>query len=292
MRTVKEVSELTRISVRTLHWYDEIGLFKPTAISEAGYRLYDDKALETLQQILFFREFDMPLKDIKAIMESPDFDKETVLQSQKEMLELKRNRLNRLIESIEGILKGENRMDFGIFSNSEIEEMYQATVSHMTEKMRECLSKEFGSLEGYREHFQNFVSSEKGQKHYRKVLELYGNKESMMQAIKYPLGGEIVQAYQNRVDVIMQKLAKYRQQGLLPEALKVREAIGEYGFIMKQMTGITNEKEIMTGIAREYKSHSEMARNTDEKYGEGVTHFFTDAVERFYQESKANCKSE
>lgn len=72
MRTVKEVSELTGISVRTLHWYDEIGLFKPTATSEAGYRLYDDKALETLQQILFFREFEMPLKDIKAVFEQPE----------------------------------------------------------------------------------------------------------------------------------------------------------------------------------------------------------------------------
>ena len=64
MRTVKDVSELTGISVRTLHYYDEIGLLKPTSCSEAGYRLYDDKALETLQQILFFREFDMPLKEI------------------------------------------------------------------------------------------------------------------------------------------------------------------------------------------------------------------------------------
>ena len=67
MRTVKEVSELTGISVRTLHYYDEIGLFVPTVVSEAGYRLYDDKALERLQQILFFREFDMPLKEIKKI---------------------------------------------------------------------------------------------------------------------------------------------------------------------------------------------------------------------------------
>ena len=66
MRTVKEVSELTGISVRTLHYYDEIGLFEPTVVSEAGYRLYDDKALERLQQILFFREFDMPLRKSKT----------------------------------------------------------------------------------------------------------------------------------------------------------------------------------------------------------------------------------
>ena len=72
MRTVKDVSKLTGISVRTLHYYDEIGLLKPTSCSAAGYRLYDDKALERLQQILFFREFDMPLLEIKAVMENPE----------------------------------------------------------------------------------------------------------------------------------------------------------------------------------------------------------------------------
>lgn len=68
MKTVKEVSVLTGISVRTLHWYDEIGLLKPSAVSDAGYRLYDDKALERLQQILFFREFDLPLREIKSVL--------------------------------------------------------------------------------------------------------------------------------------------------------------------------------------------------------------------------------
>ena len=63
MRTVKEISDLTGISVRTLHYYDEIGLLKPTEKSDAGYRLYDDKALETLQQVLFFREFEMCIRD-------------------------------------------------------------------------------------------------------------------------------------------------------------------------------------------------------------------------------------
>ena len=83
MRTVKEIAELTGISARTLHYYDEIGLFVPTAKSEAGYRLYDDKALETLQQILFFREFDIPLKEIKAVMDNPGLDKNQILKMQR-----------------------------------------------------------------------------------------------------------------------------------------------------------------------------------------------------------------
>lgn len=112
MMTVKEIAEITGISARTLHYYDEIGLLKPTAKSEAGYRLYDDKALETLQQILFFREFDIPLKEIKSIITSPDFDRNQILQMQRKMLVAKKERMERLIASIDDILKGENKMDF------------------------------------------------------------------------------------------------------------------------------------------------------------------------------------
>ena len=90
MKTVKEVSELTGISVRTLHYYDEIGLFKPTEVTEAGYRLYDDKAIEKLGQILVFRELDLPLADIKLIMDNPDLDRNSVLAKQREMLCLKK----------------------------------------------------------------------------------------------------------------------------------------------------------------------------------------------------------
>lgn len=96
MRTVKEISDLTGISVRTLHYYDEIGLLEPTGKSEAGYRLYDDKALETLRQILFFREFDIPLKEIRAIMENPVLDQEKILLMQRKMLVAKKERMERL----------------------------------------------------------------------------------------------------------------------------------------------------------------------------------------------------
>ena len=94
MRTVKEISDVTGISVRTLHYYDEIGLLKPTEKSEAGYRLYDDKALETLQQILFFREFDIPLKEIKAVMSDPALARNQILQMQRKMLVAKKERMN------------------------------------------------------------------------------------------------------------------------------------------------------------------------------------------------------
>lgn len=128
MRTVKEISRMTGISVRTLHYYDEIGLLKPSGKSHAGYRFYDEQALEQLQQILFFREFDIPLKTIKAVMENPVLDRKRILQMQRKMLTAKRERLEHLIASIDDILKGDNSMDFKIFNKTEIEEMKKGKV--------------------------------------------------------------------------------------------------------------------------------------------------------------------
>ena len=93
MKTVNEVSKLTGISVRTLHHYDEIGLLKPTSITDAGYRLYDDIALERLQHILLFRELQFPLKDIKKILDSSDFDRNKALEQQIELLTMKKEHL-------------------------------------------------------------------------------------------------------------------------------------------------------------------------------------------------------
>lgn len=105
MKTVKDVSKITGVSIRTLRYYDEIGLLNPTELTEAGYRLYDNKALEKLQEIMFFRELDIPLIVIKKIMENPNYDKEQALLTQKNLLEQKRNRLNGIIELITDVMK-------------------------------------------------------------------------------------------------------------------------------------------------------------------------------------------
>ena len=123
MRTVNEVSKLTGVSVRTLHHYDAIGLLKPTAVSEAGYRLYDDRALERLQQILLFRELEFPLKEIKAILESPNFDRSKALEQQITLLTLKKEHLEKLIDlACEIKTTGVNKMDFTAFDTSKIDE--------------------------------------------------------------------------------------------------------------------------------------------------------------------------
>lgn len=83
MKTIKEVAVLSGVSVRTLQYYDEIGLLKPAKVTDAGYRLYDEESINILQQILLFKELEFPLKDIKRIMENPNFNKKEALSRQK-----------------------------------------------------------------------------------------------------------------------------------------------------------------------------------------------------------------
>lgn len=123
MRTVKEVSKLTGVSVRTLHHYDAIGLLKPTAVTQAGYRLYDDAALGRLQTILLFRELQFPLKEIKAILDSPGFDRSQALEQQIALLELQYQRMGEVLAfAREMQKKGESILDFHAFDNSDIEQ--------------------------------------------------------------------------------------------------------------------------------------------------------------------------
>lgn len=124
MKTVHEVSKLAGISVRTLHYYDSIGLLSPTETTESGYRLYDDAALERLQCILLFRELEFPLKDIKDILDSPTFERNKALEQQIKLLELKKEHLQNLIDLAKGIqLIGVKKlMDFSAFDTKKIDE--------------------------------------------------------------------------------------------------------------------------------------------------------------------------
>lgn len=127
MMTVHEVSRLTGVSIRALQHYDRIGLLCPAARSEAGYRLYDGTALETLQQILFFRELEFPLKDIREIIRSPSFDRDKALGQQIALLQLKKERLENLITLARAIQeRGEgSSMDFSAFDKAK-QETYAA----------------------------------------------------------------------------------------------------------------------------------------------------------------------
>jgi DNA-binding transcriptional MerR regulator len=111
--TVKQLADLAGVSIRTLHYYDEIGLLKPASYGENGYRYYDEPDVLRLQQILFFRELDFSLDDIKDILDRPEFDVLRTLEGHRQALEQKVTRLNRLINTVDNTishLKGELEM--------------------------------------------------------------------------------------------------------------------------------------------------------------------------------------
>ncbi|MBQ8638350.1 MAG: MerR family transcriptional regulator [Lachnospiraceae bacterium] len=143
MMSVHEVSKLSGVSIRALHHYDRIGLLPATEVTRAGYRLYDDAALERLQQILLFKELEFPLKEIKVILDSPDFDKGKALEQQIHLLELRKEHLQNLIDLAWGIKAlGEKRMSFEAFDTKKIDEYAaQAKAS-------------WGTTDAYREYEQ------------------------------------------------------------------------------------------------------------------------------------------
>lgn len=280
MRTVNEVSKLTGISVRALHYYDEIGLLKPTEVSEAGYRLYDDEALEVLQQILFFRELDMPLKDIKVIIENPDLEKTQLLNSQRKMLVLKKERLERIIASIDDILKGDNKMDFEVFSKDDIEQMYDAIVKNMTDEQREIFIKEYGSIEQFEKHFKENAASEKAQKNMAKVVEWYGDKDSAMSVAMNPDNSKILEAYSKRFEEVLRKLAA--KVGTDVHSMEVRVIVGELDFVAKQLYQMKDMSAFMLEMAEKYQNDRGIQERLDAVYGEGTTLYIGQALEDFY----------
>lgn len=282
MKTVKEISNITGISVRTLHYYDEISLLKPTDKSDAGYRLYDDKALEQLQQILFFREFDIPLKEIKAVMENPALDRNHILRMQRKMLTAKIERMEHLVASIDNILKGDNKMDFAIFNKTEMEEMFQAMIYNMPEEIKKIAIDEFGGLKQWQEHYIKAISSEDMQKRYQKMVEWFGGKDEYLVTVKNPISKEVAKSYQKRIDAILEKLASKREYST--DSFEVKEIIGEYAFVMKQLCQIKDEKEMMLSLAQTY-SNEQVRANIDDKYGDGMAQFFIQAIETFYKTS-------
>ena len=143
MRTVHEVSALTGVSVRTLHHYDAVGLLKPTEVTKAGYRLYDEEALRRLQVILMFRELRFPLKEIKAMLESPEFNRKEALAQQIRLLELQRKHIDGLIAYAREIQeKGVQEMEFSAFRKTEFDQY--------AEEVRE----RWGSTKAYQEYRQ------------------------------------------------------------------------------------------------------------------------------------------
>ena len=145
---IKEFAEFTGVSVRTLHYYDEIGLLKPASVDKfTGYRFYDKKSLLRMQEILFYRELDFSLKSIDKILSSPNYDKEKALTEQKKLLLIKKERQERLISAIDRAEKGENIMN--AFDNSEFE------------NYKEEVKERWGQTDAFKEHTEKTKDYEK-----------------------------------------------------------------------------------------------------------------------------------
>lgn len=285
MKTVKEVADLTGVSVRTLHYYDEIGLLRPTFINEAGYRFYDDEALETLQQILYFREFDMPLKEIKAIMDNPVLEKRQILEGQRFALEQKKKRLERLLLSIDSILKGEKQMDFEVFTRDDVEELFQTFVKNAPEEMLQLSIKEFGSMEAFH---KNYV--EKAHVLYNKpensqvLLETYGDKETVLEVARHPMGQNGLEKYQQEIDSVHKRLVQCKRAGLETDSLEVKMLICEYALATKRVYKIKNERYLVAGIADTYADYEQMRDALDKQYEEpGIGKYLVESIRAFYR---------
>ena len=235
---ISEVAKLTGITVRTLHYYDEVGLLKPSEITEAGYRLYSREDLEILQQILFFRELDFPLSQIKEIMNNPNYDKEEALIKQKELLIQQRQRIEGLIKLIEKRIEGDNNMSFKEFDMNEIEENKKKYAKEVKER--------WGTSKAYEE-------SEKKTSSY--------NKEKW---------GDINQ----ETSEIFKGFAELRNSD--PGSEEVQELVRRWQkYITDNFYTCTNE--ILSGLGLMYVEDERFKENLD-KNGEGTAKLMAEAI--------------
>ena len=228
MRTVKQVSELTGISVRMLHYYDEIGLLKPSAVSEASYRLYDDEALVILQQILFFKELDIPLKEIKEIMGSPHFDKMQALENQRKLLIIKCHRLNGLIELINKTLKGANTMSFKEFDMTE----YFNVLEEYKKENGDKIISIYGSMDKYNECIEKMKAGEA--KLAEMAIKQYGSIKKYAVAVKKNLNNALAITNAEQID-------EFKKDCLYDKHPKLKE---QYKKLTADLSKDTSSKEI------------------------------------------------
>jgi len=294
MKTIKQFSDLTGISVRMLHYYDKIGLLKPSKYTDAGYRLYDDEALEILQQILFFKEFDLPLKEIKKIMASPTFDKMQALESHKKLIILKRNRLNDLIELINKTLKGESIMSFKEFDMSEY---FNALEEYKNEREDEVI-KYYGSVDKYNELIERCRSKE--DEIAKMAIKKYGSIEKYVKAMKQNFNSNLLTTAQQydefRKDCLEDKHPKLKELYIkLVSDLSKDTSSKEVQQIIKEITDVAKKDyEIFrtdTGddhwyyMGQTYLLVPDWIKEVDKKYGDGVSKFIGEAL-KYYLKDK------
>ncbi|EKF36092.1 MerR family transcriptional regulator [Bacillus xiamenensis] len=244
---VKEVAELFDISIRTLHHYDQIGLLTPKEVTDAGYRLYSEENLETLQQILFFRELGFNLKEIKKIINNPSFDKHEAFILQRKMLMEKRNKLDKMIENIDKTLK---------HITGEI---------HLTNKER---------FEGMNMKFNEYEEEAR----YRWGNDSIDNVNFKLSR----LSTEEQHDLSGRWDRIFHNLASLRNR--TPQSKEVQAAIKEwYDFLNDNFSQYSLKS--FYGLGQLYIQDERFTKNIDQ-YGEGLASFMSEAMKVFAVQQK------
>ena len=240
---IKAFAEITGVSVRTLHYYDEIGLLKPSAVDEQnGYRFYDESCLMQMQEILFYRELDFPLKEIMAILSSPDYDKQEALKEQKRLLTLKKERLERLITALDGAMKGE-KITMKAFDNSEFEAQREQYAKEAKEK--------WGGTAAYKE------SAEKT-KGYTKEKQNEVN---------------------SGMDRLIDEFAECKRSGFAPHSSEAQALVKKWqDFITENYYTCT--KEILSGLGEMYVADERFKANID-RHGTGTAEFMKAAIEQY-----------
>ncbi|MBL4934178.1 MerR family transcriptional regulator [Clostridium sp. YIM B02515] len=291
MRTVKQVSDLTGISVRMLHYYDEIGLLKPSSVTEAGYRLYDDEALETLQQILFFKELDIPLKEVNEIMTSPHFNKMEALENQKKLLILKRSRLDDLVELINKTLKGEHAMSFKEFDMSD----YYNVLEEFKKENMDKVIRQFGSVDKFDEMLEKIKAGES--KLAKMAIEEYGSIKKYAEAVKKNLNNSVMltkseQIEEFKKDFLNDKHPKLKElyKNLTadlskdPSSKEVQQIAGEITNTVKndyEVFGTDMGEHFWYTMVRLYLIFPDWIEEVDKKYGSGASKFIGRALETY-----------
>lgn len=245
---IKEVAELVGVTVRTLHYYDEIGLLKVSKLTEAGYRIYTESDLDTLQQILFFRELDFSLQQIKSIMNNPNFDKKHALEGQKDILTKKKKRLEKIINSIDKTIgnmkKGENKDMADMFKAFDMSEVY-----NQQKKYEKEVKEKYGNTSAY-------VESQKKTKKYNKEDWSRISEES---------------------NIIFENIAKLMDRKVDDPEVQ-REIENWRNHITNNFYNCT--KEIFVGLGQMYIYDERFTKNID-KVKPGLAKFLSEAIE-FY----------
>lgn len=277
MKTVKEIADLTGISVRTLHYYDQINLLKPSKIKEpSGYRLYDDQALETLQQILFLKELGFPLKSIKVMINTNAKEKNDLLYNQKKLLILKRNRLNELINLIDTLKEGDSCMSFKEFDSTQIDELFEEMLNKFDKNQRnKFIEENGGNINNAKKLFEQHL------KENEEDLDKYIGNENMVEYVQNIPMEELVIDARNKLNILNKELAFKMNCNIDDESVK--NIIFKIRDAHKLIFPSQNFDTLFIDLGKAYLENEALSKSFDDQYGQGYGKFYGNVVLYYFK---------